>query len=162
MTDKIKVLVVDDEKQFLDSMAERLQMRDFDITKAYEGKTAVELARAKKFDLALLDLKMPGLNGQQVLEILKQEHKFIEVIILTGHGSLESAVECTKLGAFGYLPKPYEFDKLIQTLKDAYEERLKKKFQEDDKKMEQLMKIAMGNSPLAILKELRQMDNDEK
>ncbi len=162
MSEKIKILIVDDEKQFLDSMAERLQMRGFDVTKAYEGKTAIEHARNKKFDLALLDLKMPGLNGQEVLEILKKEHQYIEVIILTGHGSLESAVECTKLGAFGYLPKPYEFDKLIDTLKEAYQERLKKKFKEDDEKMEKLMKIAMGNSPLAILKELREMDDEEK
>ena len=56
------------------------------------------------------------MNGQQVLEILKSEHKFIEVIILTGHGSLDSAVECTKLGAFDYLPKPYELERLLDIL----------------------------------------------
>jgi len=61
----------------------------------------------------------------------QKEHKFLEVIILTGHGSLDSAVECTKLGAYGYLPKPYELDALIKILKEAYEERLKKKFQVD-------------------------------
>ena len=108
MPEKVKLLIVDDETQFVDSIARRLEMRGFDVTKAYGGQQAVDAARGGKFDLALLDLKMPGLDGRQVLEILKREHKFLEIIILTGHGSLESAVECTKLGAFGYLPKPYE------------------------------------------------------
>ena len=74
---------------------------------------------------------MPGMDGQELLEILKKEHKYLEVIILTGHGSLESAVECTKLGAFGYLPKPYELEDLLEVLKDAYHTRLKKKFEQD-------------------------------
>ncbi len=108
MPDKIKLLIVDDEVKFLDSIAQRLQLRDFDVTKATNGQEAIEATRREKYDLALLDLKMPGIDGRQVLEILKKEHKFLEVIILTGHGSVDSAVECTKLGAFDYLPKPYE------------------------------------------------------
>lgn len=159
---KIKLLVVDDEVQFLDSIAKRLELRGFEVTKATNGEQAVELARNKKFDLALVDLKMPGLDGKQVLEILKSEHKFIEVIILTGHGSLDSAVECTKLGAFDYLPKPYELDDLILKLKEAYKARLEKKFQNDKEKMDKIFQIALGNSPLAILEEMRKLDDDEK
>jgi len=162
MDGKIKLLIVDDEVDFLNSIAQRLELRDFDVTKASKGDDAIKIARTEKFDLALLDLKMPGMDGKEVLEILKQEHKFIEVIMLTGHGSMESAVECTKLGAFGYLPKPYEFDKLIETLKEAYEVRIKRKFEHDIDKMEEFGKIAMGNSPIAILREMRQLDNDEK
>ena len=116
----IRLLIVDDEAQYLAAIAQRLTMRGFDVQTASDGQTAVDIARREKFDLALLDLKMPGMNGRQVLEILKQEHKHIEVVILTGHGSLDSAVECTKMGAFGYLPKPYELDHLIETLKDAF------------------------------------------
>lgn len=161
MEDKIKLLIVDDEKDFLDSISQRLEFRGFDVAKASEGKIAIEYARTQKFDLALLDLKMPGMDGKEVLKILKDEHKYIEVIMLTGHGSLESAVECTKLGAYGYLPKPYEFDKLIETLKDAFETRLKNKFSNDSEKMEAFKKIALGNSPLAIIREMRKLDNDE-
>ena len=128
MKDKIKLLIVDDEVRFLDSIARRLELRDFEVTKAVNGAEAVNAARNSKFDLALIDLKMPGMDGSQVLEILKKEHKYLEAIILTGHGSLESAVECTKLGAFGYLPKPYELEDLIEKLKEAYQERLQKKF----------------------------------
>lgn len=162
MTVNIKLLVVDDEIEFLNALSKRLEMRDFKVTKASNGDEAVQAAKNDKFDLALLDLKMPGMDGKQVLEILKKEHKYIEVIILTGHGSLDSAVECTKLGAYGYLPKPYELDELIKILKEAYEERLKKKFKIDQDKMDQIMKIAMGDSALGVLRKLRELDDDEK
>ena len=162
MENKIKLLIVDDEVQFLDSIAERLELRDFDVSKASRGAEALEIARKQKFDLALLDLKMPGMDGRELLEILKGEHKYLEVIMLTGHGSLESAVECTKLGAFGYLPKPYELEELLLVLKDAYEARLKKKFEQDQTRFQKIADLAVGSSPLAILRALREMDDDKK
>jgi len=162
MAEKIRLLIVDDEVKFLNSIAQRLEMRDFEVTKAADGPQAIAAARAGRFDVALLDLKMPGMDGQQVLEILKAEHKYLEVIILTGHGSVNSAVECTKLGAFGYLPKPYELDKLLETLRQAYQTRLMKKFESDLERQEEIRLIAMGNSPLAILRALRNMDDEEK
>jgi len=162
MAGKIKILIIDDEIKFLDSIAERLELRGLDVTKATNGKDAVEIARKQKFDLALLDLKMPGMDGKEVLGILKSEHKFIEVIILTGHGSMDSAVDCTKLGAFSYLPKPYELDKLLEILKQAYEARLKKKFEFDQKRMDKLTELATGSSPLGILRAMRELDDDEK
>lgn len=162
MPDKIKLLIVDDEVKFLDSIAHRLEMRGFDVTKAINGEEAVKWATARKFDLALLDLKMPGMDGKQVLEILKKEHKYLEVIILTGHGSLDSAVECTKLGAFSYLPKPYEIDKLLETLKEAYEARMRKKFELDGIRLQKIQQLATGNSALGILRALRELDNEEK
>ena len=162
MPDKIKLLIVDDEVKFLRSIAERLELRGFDVTTASNGEKAVEIAHDEKFDLALLDLKMPGLDGRQVLEILKKEHKFLEVIILTGHGSVDSAVECTRLGAFDYLPKPYEIDNLLDVLHRAYQTRLTKKFQSDEERLKKIAKMAVGDSPLAILRELRKLDNEEK
>ena len=162
MSDKIRLLIVDDEVKFLNSIAQRLEMRGFEVTKATNGVEAISAARKGGFDVALLDLKMPGMDGKQVLELLKAEHKFLEVIILTGHGSLESAVECTKLGAFGYLPKPYELEKLLDTLKQAYQTRLKKKFEGDQARMEKIAQLATGSSPLAILRELQKLDDEEK
>ena len=158
----IKLLIVDDEVQFLNTIAKRLEMRGFQVTKATNGKDAIELARTEKFDLALLDLKMPGMDGGEVLKILKDEHKFIEVIMLTGNGSLESAVELTKAGAFGYLPKPYEFDKLIETLKDAYQSRLRKKFEVDMDRMDKITEIATGDSALGVLRRLRELDDEDR
>lgn len=162
MSEKIKLLIVDDEVKFLDSISRRLEMRGFEVTKASNGDQALDAAREASFDLALLDLKMPGLNGQQVLKMLKEEHKYLEVIILTGHGSVDSAVECTRLGAFSYLPKPYELEKLLEVLTEAYQARLQKKFDRDEVKSRRIMKLAMGSSPLGILRELRKLDDDEK
>ncbi len=84
------------------------------------------------------------------------------MIILTGHGSLDSAVECTKLGAFGYLPKPYELDRLVETLKQAYEHRLQTKFQHDEVRMEKLLQAAVGDSALGILRRMRELDDEVK
>jgi two-component system NtrC family response regulator len=158
----IKLLIVDDEEKFLTSIAERLRLRGIDVTTATNGPDALEIAHSQKFDLALLDLKMPGMDGKQVLERLKTEHKYIEVVILTGHGSVDSAVDCTKLGAFGYLPKPYELDKLVQVLQSAYEARLRKKFQFDEQRMNRLQSLATGSSALGILRAMREIDDDEK
>ncbi len=162
MPDKIKLLIVDDEVKFLESIARRLELRDFDVTKATNGQDALTIAGKDRFDLVLLDLKMPGLNGKQVLEILKKEHKFLEVIILTGHGSLDSAVECTRLGAFDYLPKPYELESLLEKLQKAYEARLQKKFESDQERLEKIANLATGHSALGILRELRKLDDEEK
>ena len=162
MANKIKLLIVDDETAFLNSIARRLELRDFEVTKADNGQEALKAAQKEKFDLALVDLKMPGMSGKNLLEFLKRDHKYLEVIILTGHGSLESAVECTKLGAFSYLPKPYELDRLIELLKDAYQMRMQKKFEKDMDRMEKITEIATGNSALGIMRRLRELDDEEK
>ena len=160
MEKTIKLLIVDDEEGFLNAIAQRLEMRSFEVSTALNGVQAQALAAVKQFDLALIDLKMPGMDGQELLTVLKRDHKYIEVIMLTGHGSLDSAVECTKLGAFSYLPKPYEIEKLLEVLRDAYEARMKKKFARDEKRMEALAEIARSESPLGILRKLRELDDD--
>ncbi|MGD8342612.1 MAG: response regulator [Desulfobacterales bacterium] len=159
---KIKLLIVDDEEDFLNSISERLGMRDFDVATASDGKLAIKVAKKGKFDVAILDMKMPGMDGMELLQILKKKHKFLEVIILTGHGAIDSAVEATKLGAYSYLEKPYDFEKLLGVLKDAYEARLRKKFEKDKKRMEELEMLSMGTSPMGILKSLLHMDDEEK
>jgi two-component system NtrC family response regulator len=159
---KIKLMLVDDEEDFLNSLAKRLGKRDFDIATATEGKLAIKLAKKEKFDVAILDMKMPGMDGMELLQILKKKHKFLEIIILTGYGGIDSAVEATKLGAYSYLEKPYDFEKLLDVLKNAYETRLRKKFEHDKKRMEDLEMLSMGSSPLGILRSLRQLDDDKK
>ena len=82
--------------------------------------------------------------------------------MLTGHATIDSAVESTKLGAFKYLEKPYDFEKLVEVIKEAYEARLKKKFEHNQKRMEEIQKLSIGSSPLGLLKALARLDDGEK
>ena len=148
MTQKIKLLVVDDEVKFLNSLAKRLELRGFEVTKAENGQDALDVAKESQFDLAMIDLKMPGVGGKQVLEILKKTHDFIEVIIMTGHGSAEAARECLELGAFSYLPKPYELEKIMETLRQAYAARLKKKLHNNAELMKRLGELESLSNPM--------------
>ena len=159
---KIKLLVVDDEVDFLAALAERLEMRDFSVRTLTRGEEALALCRKEKFDLALIDLKMPGMDGRELLDRIKSEHKYLEVIILTGHGSLGSAVECAKSGAFSYLPKPYQLDELLKVLQEAYTERMKKKFIADKERTERILELAQGDSPRRILRRMRELDNEDR
>lgn len=162
MNKKIKLLMVDDEAELVDALAERLEERDFSVVKAYDGEQALAAAERERFDLAVVDLRMPGMDGTALLESLKREHKFIEVIILTGYGSPESAFECSKLGAFGYLSKPFDLDELLAVLKDAFAERMRKKFQRDQARAQKVADLAVGSSPLSILRAMKDLDDDEK
>ncbi|MCG6909403.1 MAG: response regulator [Deltaproteobacteria bacterium] len=158
----IKILLVDDEVKFLKAIADRLVLKGFEVTTAESGNAAVRAAQKGGFDVAVIDLQMPEMDGTQVLKILKQNHKFIETIMLTGHATVDSAVECTKLGAFNYLEKPYDFDKLVEAIKEAYHARLQKKFESNRKRMEAIEKLSRNQSPLGLLKALARLDDDEK
>lgn len=159
---KIKLLLVDDEEKFLKSIAARLELQGFDVTMATSGEQAIAYAEKDFFDVAVVDLQMPEMNGEQVLTLLKERHKFLEIIILTGHATIDAAVKCSKLGAFQFLEKPYEFEKLVDVIKDAYKERLMQKFEHDTHRYEEIQKLSIGSSPLGILKALARLDNDEK
>ncbi len=158
----IKILLVDDEVKFLKAIADRLAIKGFEVTTADNGEEALQAAQKGGFDVAVIDLQMPGMDGTQVLKLLKQNHKFIEIIMLTGHATVDSAVECTKLGAFKYLEKPYDFDKLVEALKEAYQARMTKKFERNQKRMEAIQKLSLHQSPLGLLKALAQFDDGEK
>jgi DNA-binding NtrC family response regulator len=158
----IKILLVDDEVKFLKAVSERLSIKGFDVTTAVNGDDAVAAAKKGGFDVAVVDLQMPGMDGTEVLKILKQNHKFIEIIMLTGHATVDSAVECTKLGAFKYLEKPYDFEKLVASLQEAYQARMNKKFERHEKKMAAIQQLSMHQSPLGLLKALAQLDDGQK
>jgi DNA-binding NtrC family response regulator len=159
---KIKLLLVDDEVKFLESISKRLELKNFEVTTASNGKEAIASAEKGIFDVAVVDFQMPGIDGAQVLKTLKENHKYLEIIMLTGHATIDSAVECTKLGAFKYLEKPYDFEKLVEVIKEAYEARLKKKFEHNQRRIEEIQKLSMRASPLGLLKALAKLDNEEK
>ena len=159
---KINLLMVDDEVKFLKVITDRLKLKYFEITSATNGADAINYANSSKFDVAIIDLQMPGMDGIEVLKTLKSNHKFLEVLILSGHATIGAAVECTKLGAYKILEKPCEFDKLVDEIKEAYESRLKKKFEHDQKRIMEIEKLSIGQSPLGILRELAKMDDADK
>ena len=108
--DKINLLIVDDEEDFLNSISKSLRVRDFNVLAVNRGEKAIEAAKNNSIDIAFVDLKMPGIKGEETLRALKEEHKWMEVVILTGHVTFDSAVECTRLGAHSYLQKPCELN----------------------------------------------------
>lgn len=160
MARKIKLLIVDDETRFLNTLTQRLSLRDFEVTPVENGAAALQAAKTGDFDLALVDLKMPGLSGEQVLEALKRDHPLIEVVILTGHGSIDSAVKCTQTGSYGYLQKPCGTEELLDVLREAYQKRVQRKLDLDKDRMEELLGLAMGESPLGILRRLREIEEE--
>lgn len=161
MERKINLLFVDDEEQFLKSMTKQLEARDFHVIAVNRGEKALEVARSMPVDVALVDLKMPGIDGEQTLRALKDEHKWMEIVILTGHGSIESAVECTRSGAYEYLQKPCSIDDLLEVLKEAYKKKVMNKNRIEEKRMNEMLKLAQSDSPRKILSRLRQIDKEE-
>jgi DNA-binding NtrC family response regulator len=160
MSSKIKILVVDDEERFVTTLTKRLSLRDFEVTGVTSGEQALQAAKAGQFDLALVDLKMPGMPGEEVLRALKATHPLIEVIILTGHGSIDSAVQCTREGSYSYLQKPCETEELLEVLKNAYQARVQRKLNLSQERKEELLKMSAGESPLAILRRLKTMEEE--
>jgi len=116
-----KVLLVDDEREFVQTLSERLIMRDMGSAIAFDGESALSLIKEDEPEVIILDLKMPGIDGFEVLRRVKRERPDIEVIILTGHGSEEDRKTCMDMGAFAYLRKPVDIDVLSKTLKEANE-----------------------------------------
>jgi DNA-binding NtrC family response regulator len=121
------VLLVDDEVEFLDVLMKRLKKRKLKLVAANSGEEALRLVRENPVDVAVLDVKMPGMDGITVLREIKKINPSIEVIMLTGHANVEVALEGMELGAFDYLMKPVDIDELMYKIQDAYK---KKSFQQ--------------------------------
>ena len=158
---KINILLVDDEEQFLNSIKQRLEVRDFNVVAVNSGEKALVAAKDNPIDIALVDLKMPGMDGEKTLKALKKDHKWMEVIILTGHGTIDSAVECTKSGAYEYLQKPCRLDELLESLKNAYQKKVMNKKDIDAARMREILALSLVESPIGILRRLKEIDKKE-
>ena len=128
----IRVLIVDDEVDFVEMLSLRLEEAGEKVVPAYSGRECLEILKKLQIDVVILDIKMPGMDGIQTLREIKKNFPLVEVVMLTGHGTTETAVEGMKLGAFDYLLKPTEFHELLDKLenarkrKDEQEERIRK------------------------------------
>jgi len=124
------VLLVDDEVDFVKTFSERLVLRDLDILKAFSGEKALQvLEQNKNVEVVILDVKMPGVDGIEVLAEIRKRFPLVEVIMLTGHSDVNSAIDGMKQGAFDYLMKPCDMDQIIAKVTEA----AKKKRQNEEK-----------------------------
>ena len=114
-----KVLLVDDEKEFLDLMGERMTARGMEVEKATSPADALRLTEEQSFDAIILDLMMPEMDGIQVLKTLRARHPELQVILLTGYGSIEKGVEAMRQGAIDFIEKPADLEVLTEKIKKA-------------------------------------------
>jgi DNA-binding NtrC family response regulator len=148
ITMKIRVLLVDDEEEFVEALAERLSMRDYDVTTSLRGEDALEKLRHYNFDVVILDVRMPGIGGNEVLSEIKRIKPLTEVIMLTGHATVESAIEGMKQGAYDYLIKPCETEELVTKINKAYEKKKEHEERIRDAKVKEII-----SSPRAALRD---------
>lgn len=159
---RIRILLVDDEEDLVSFLSHRLLKQGFTISAAGSGEEAVEVVERQRFDVAVVDLKMPGIDGIECTKRIKAVQPFLEVILLTGHGSHESALEAGRHDAYRYLLKPYEFDELVARIEEAYEERRTRMAEGFRREMQEI--IDHGGSPREILRaheELRRKYEEE-
>jgi DNA-binding NtrC family response regulator len=120
---KARLLIVDDEEQFVEALSERLVMRDYDVATSLTGEEAIEKITNYNFDVVILDVRLPGIEGTAVLREIKSLKPLTEVIMLTGHGTVEMAIEGMKLGAFDFLMKPCETEDLTAKIDKAHDRK---------------------------------------
>jgi len=121
--EKLRMMLVDDEERFLATTQKLLAKKGYDVVTASSGSEALEKIRAHNIHVVILDVKMPGMDGIATLKEIKRQFPLTEVIMLTGHATLESAIDGLKSGAVDYLMKPADIDEVIQKAKEAFEKR---------------------------------------
>lgn len=146
--EKIKVLFVDDEEDFVKVLAERMDMRDIGSKYVLDGNQALQQLEGEVPDVMVLDLRMPGPDGLEILEKVKKKYPAVEVIILTGHGSERDEESARRLGAFEYLNKPTEFDQILHVIKKAYKKSVRylKEVREDFDRSMTAATLAQGDA----------------
>ena len=138
-----KILVVDDEADFLETIVVRLKKRKLDATGVASGEAAIELLKNQLFDVILLDVKMPGgIDGIEALREIKKIQPLAEVVMLTGHASMETSIEGMKQGAFDYLLKPMKLENLLEKMTEAFENKSRQ-----DKKIRDAVTKDLKNKP---------------
>ena len=145
---EMKMLLVDDEERFLSTTKKLLARKGLDVLTATSGPEALEILREHNVHVVILDVKMPGMDGIATLKQIKRQYPMVEVIMLTGHATAESAVEGLKSGAADYLMKPTDIDELLQKAREAYEKR-----QRLEEKIRVLQMRTLSGSPRDIIRE---------
>lgn len=146
---KLRILIVDDEEDLVTFLAKRLFKRGYHVVTTTSGPEALAIATRESFDVAIVDLKMPHMNGVEVIEKLNILQPFLESIMFTGHGNTETALEAGKLDVFKYLTKPCDFEIILDTIESAGIQRRNKLREQFQEKLQNVMEHA--STPRDIL-----------
>jgi two-component system, OmpR family, response regulator len=119
-----RILLVDDEVAFANNIAKLISKRGYEVVTVYNGESAIKAVEENEFDVIVLDLKMPGIDGLTTLKAIKKSQPKVEVIILTGHGSMDSGIDGIQLGAFDFIMKPVRFDDLHESIRQAFQRKV--------------------------------------
>ena len=144
---KTRVLIVDDEEKFSQPLAERLTLRDYDVTTSQSGEDAVNKIKQYNYDVVVLDVLMPGMSGIEALRAIKEMKPLTEIIMLTGHATVETAIEGMKLGATDFLMKPCETEDLISKIQKAHDRKA-----EQEERIREAKAADIIASPRSVLK----------
>lgn len=146
--EKMKMMLVDDEERFLSTTQKLLKKKGYDVVIASSGAEALEKIRIHNIHVVILDVKMPGMDGNATLKEIKRQFPLVEVIMLTGHATMESAIDGLKSGAADYLMKPTDIDEVIRKAEEVFEKR---------KGLEEKIRVArmrkLVKSPSEIIRE---------
>ena len=140
----IRVLLVDDEETLVEYLSKRLLREGFTVKATFSGEEAVEVSANEDFDVAVVDLKMPGIDGVETQQKLKKIQPFLQSIVLTGHGAIDSALESGRQDAFKYLLKPIEYDNLVETIREAYEKKVELQQAKFREEVDDIYRSGMG------------------
>lgn len=139
-----KVLLVDDEEDFLEIMSERMEARGMEVTTCASAMEAVKMIKSKTFDAIILDFMMPGMDGFQALKEIKAKHPESQIILLTGHATVEKGVEAMKMGATDFLEKPADIEALEKKIKEASARRMLIVEKETEKRIKDVIRRIGG------------------
>ena len=134
-----KVLLIDDEEDFVEALAERMKSRGMDVTASTSGREAIRKVEKESYDAIVLDLQMPEMDGLEVLSVLKEIRPNLQIILLTGHATVEKGIEAMKLGAMDLLEKPADLQVITEKIKKAQAKRMILVEKETEKKIKEIM-----------------------
>jgi len=140
----IRVLLVDDEETLIEYLSKRLLREGFTVKASFSGEEAIEVASDNDFDVAVVDLKMPGMDGVETQKKLRKIQPFLQSIVLTGHGTIDSALESGRQDAFRYLLKPIEYENLVETIREAYETKVETQSTKFREEVDNIYRSGMG------------------
>lgn len=157
-TPDIKVLLIDDEQTLLEYLSKRLLREGFTVKATFSGEEALEVAANNFFDVAVVDLKMPGMDGVETQKRLKEIQPLIQCIVLTGHGSIDTALESGQQDAYKYLLKPIDYENLVTTIREASKKKEQVQATKFKEQVEEIYRSGMGAKGIKkAIKELRKI-----